>query len=166
MLVSARPGVSRDDLLKTLRAVRDEVFNLRAGSGAPNAYQWFLSYVDWTNNAVRMLSNLISTADLDKLVLTREYGLLISGSNIMAGTDGARTVNGLVSVALDQRVVAFDDAIKELDAQIKRWSSSELLVLPDSSFYINHPDKLAEADFDTLIGARGTPSASSCRWSS
>jgi hypothetical protein len=37
MLVSARPGVSREDLLKTLRAVHDEAFNLRAGPGAANA---------------------------------------------------------------------------------------------------------------------------------
>jgi hypothetical protein len=73
MLVSPRPGVSREDLLKTLRAVRDEVFGLRAGSGAPTAFLRFLRYVDWTNNAVRMLTGLISTADLDRLVLTRGY---------------------------------------------------------------------------------------------
>jgi hypothetical protein len=120
-------------------------------------HQWFLSYVDWTNNAVRTLTNLISADDLDRLVLTRGHELLISGSNIMAGTDGARTVNGLVSVALDQRVAGFDDAIKALDAQIKRWSGSELLALLDSSFYIRHPDKLEEVDFDTLIGAKGHP---------
>jgi hypothetical protein len=75
----------------------------------------------------------------------------------MAGSDAERALNGLVSTELDQRVAAFDDAIKALDTQIKRWSSSELLAMPDSSFYIRHPDKLAEADFDPLIGARGHP---------
>lgn len=116
MLVSPRPGVSREDLLKTLQAVRDAVFNLRARSGTPTAFQWFLSYVDWTNDAVRMLTNRISTTDLDRLVLTKGYGLLISGTGL-AGGDAERALNGLVSTELDQRVAVFDDAIKALDTQ-------------------------------------------------
>jgi hypothetical protein len=60
-------------------------------------------------------------------------------------------VNGLVSLELDERVEAFDAAIKALGRQIKRWSAYSHYVVPDTSFYIEHPDKLEEVDFGPLI---------------
>ena len=62
-----------------------------------------------------------------------------------------RVVNGLVSTELDQRVGAFQEAIKALDDQINRWSGLMDFVMPDSSFYIQHPHKLEQADFPSLL---------------
>ena len=123
MLVTPRPGVNRDNLLKTLQSVHNEVVNLRGGGG-PNAHQRLLAYLEWTSNAVRMLGNQISRDDLDGLVLTDRYRLLLSGVGTMTSTEleVQRVVNGLVSLELDERIAAFDAAIKTIQSQIKRWS--------------------------------------------
>ncbi len=159
MLVTPRPGVNRDNLLKSLQSVHNEVFNLRAGSGPSTAYKRLLAYLEWTSNAVRMLGNQISSADLDRLVLTRRHELLLSGVGGMTSTEMEvqRVVNGLVSLELDQRVEAFDAAIKALDAQIGRWPAYGHFVVPDTSFYIEHDQKLKDADFGPLIDVWQSP---------
>jgi len=158
MLVTPRAGVNRDNLLKSLRSVHDEAFNLRGG-GPQGAHKRLLAYLEWTSNAVRMLGNQVSSADLERLVLTRRYELLLSGVGTMTGTEVEvqRVVNGLVSLELDQRVAAFDEAIKALADQIGRWSRSGAFVVPDSSFYIEHPEKLEVTDFAPLVGVWEDP---------
>jgi len=148
MLITPRPGVNRDNLLKALRSIHDEVFNVWS-SGPQGAYKRLLAYLEWTSNAVRMLSNQVTSTDLERLVLTKRYELILSGVGTMTGTEMEvqRVVNGLVSLELQQRVDAFDQAIKVLDAQIKRWSLSGMFVLPDTTVYIEHEKKLEEADF-------------------
>ena len=124
-LVTPRPGVNRDNLLKTLQSVHTDVYNLRGGGGAGTAHERLLAYLEWASAAVRMLGNQVSTADLDHLVLTGRYRLLLSGVGTMTNTEQPvqRVVNGLVSLELDERVAAFDAAIKALERQIARWSA-------------------------------------------
>ena len=152
MLVTPRPGVNRKNLRDTLNSVCTDASNLRGG-GPRGSHNRLLAYLDWTSSAVRMLSSQISSADLDRLVLTRRYELLLAGVGNMAGDqqEVQRVVNGLVSTELDQRVAAFEEAIKALDEQINRWSGLMDFVMPDSSFYIHHPDKLEVADFAPLL---------------
>jgi hypothetical protein len=154
VLVTPRRGVSRENLLKTLQSLHTEVFNLRAGSGPSAAHKRLLAYLEWTSNASRMLGSQVTNADLAHLVLTDRYKLLLSG---LAGTltgseiEVQRVVNGLVSLELDERVAAFEAAIDALRRQIQRWSEYGAYVVPDSSFYIEHEDKLEEVDFGPLI---------------
>jgi hypothetical protein len=50
---------------------------------ARNAYERLLAYIEWTSAAVRMLGSQVSNSDLDRLVLTERYRLLLAG---LAGT--------------------------------------------------------------------------------
>jgi rRNA-processing protein FCF1 len=153
MLVTPRPGVNRENLLKTLQSVHTDVYNLRGGGTAPNACERLLAYVEWTSTAVRMLGNQVSNGDLDRLVLTERHRLLLAG---LVGTATStelpvqRVVNGLVSLELDERVADFDAAIKALQGQIARWPAYGHYVVPDTSFYIHHKDKLEAVDFGPL----------------
>jgi len=154
MLVTPRPGVNRENLLKTLQSVHTDAYNLRGGGAARNAYERLLAYVEWTSTAVRMLANQISSGDLDHLVLTGRYRLLLAGLvGTMTSTEQPvqRVVNGLVSLELDERVADFEAAIKALQGQIARWSAYGHYVAPDTSFYIHHGDKLQDVDFGPLI---------------
>jgi len=75
MLVTPRPGVNRENLLKSLQSVYTDAYNLRGGGGAArNAYERLLAYVEWTSAAVRMLGNQVSNSDLNRLVLTERSG--------------------------------------------------------------------------------------------
>jgi hypothetical protein len=155
MLITPRPGVNTDNLLKALQSVQNEVFNLRGGGGPTrNAYERLLAYLEWTNSAVRMLDNQISVSDLNRLVLTERYRIMLGGIVSMTATDipVQRMLNGLVSLELDQRVTDFDEAIKTLRSQMLRWSGYEHFVMPDTSFYIHHDDKLEDLDIGTLMG--------------
>jgi rRNA-processing protein FCF1 len=159
MLVLPRPGVNRNHLLETLRRLHNEVFNLRGGGGPATAHKRLLAYLEWTSNAVRMLGYLISPADLDGLVLTERYKLLLSGVGTMTSTEMEvqRVVNGLVSLELDERVETFDAAVKALDQRIKLWSEYGHYVMPDTSFYIEHKDKLEKVEFGPLIDVWQSP---------
>jgi hypothetical protein len=100
-----------------------------------------------------MFGNQVSPADLDRLVLTERYKLLLAGVGTMTSTEMEvqRVVNGLVSLELDERVEAFDAAAQALDQRIKRWSAYGHYVVPDTSFYVEHKDKLEAVDFGSLI---------------
>jgi rRNA-processing protein FCF1 len=159
MLVTLRPGVNRNNLLETLRRLHNEVINVRGGGGPTTAHKRLLAYLEWTSNAVRMLGNQVSPADLDHLVLTERCKLLLAGVGTMTSTEMEvqRVVNGLVSLKLDERVEAFDAAVQALDQRIKRWSAYGHYVVPDTSFYIEHKDKLEAVDFGSLIDVWQSP---------
>jgi hypothetical protein len=159
MLVKPLPGTGRDNLLKTLREVHDAAYNLRAGGRPGPAQERLTDYIEWATLAVQQLGNQITAADLERLVLTRGYDRLLSGVGSMTGLDAAtqRVLNGLLSLELTQRVDALDDAIKTLDAQIKRWSRPGAFVVADTSVYIEHEDKLEDLDFAPLLKIREDP---------
>jgi hypothetical protein len=102
-----------------------------------------------------MLGDQISESDLNRLVLTDRYRLLLGGAvGTLTSTEVQvqRAVNGLVSLELDERVTAFDAAIQALRSQMLRWSGYEHFVMPDTSFYIKHQDKLEESDIPLVLG--------------
>lgn len=166
MLVTCLPNIDRTHLSRTLRDLHTKVINLADGVGN-SAYHWLLAYLDWANDAVRALRLLVSSDDIDRLVLTRRYELLLAGAGTLAGTDQQRLVNGLVSVEIDHRMAAFAEACAAVDEQIKLWTQLGTFVVPDTSVYIKHDQKLEELDFAHLIGVWGDQSTCWCRswWS-
>ena len=155
MLVTPRPGISLDNLVESLQRIHTDALNLRGG-GAQTAHKRLLAYLEWAGQSARMLQYLVSEADMAALVLNRRYELLLSSSGTMAGTAQERVVNDLVSLELDQRVADFEDAIKTLNAERRRWKSAHDLVVPDANFYIHHPDRLKVADIATVADFGGT----------
>jgi hypothetical protein len=86
MLVTPLPGVNRDNLLKNLESARTEAFNLRS-SGPTSAHRRLLGYLDWTSRAVSLLGSQISSADLNHLVLTKRYELLLAGAGTLSSAE-------------------------------------------------------------------------------
>lgn len=152
MLVTPLPGANRDNVRQALRSVHIEASNTRGKTGS--AYARLLAYLDWSSNAVRMLRGQIRSADIDSLILTRRHAALLDGVGHLAGTQQEPVVNGLVNLELDERIEELDQARKEFDALAERWPSSLHYVVPDSSFFVHHPDKFEEADFASLCGAK------------
>lgn len=141
-------------MLKALQSVQGEMSNLHSGAGnARNAQERALAYLKWTNSAVRMLGNQISPSDLNHLVLTDRYKLLLTAAGTLTGLDTPTQAvfNGLVDRELEARVIAFDEAVKTLEHQIARWSGYEPYVMPDTSFYIHHQAKLEDIAFGSLL---------------
>ncbi|WP_416530801.1 PIN domain-containing protein [Streptomyces coelicoflavus] len=154
MLVSPLPGVDRKHLYKTLSEVCQKVSNLNT-SGPHEYYERLLAYLDWAAYAVDRLEALISSADLDRLVLTKRHDQLLAGLDSFTVGTTQRLVNQLVSAELRQRTAAFTAATETLGQELQQWQLRGLPVVADSSFYIHHPDKLEDTDFSGLLGIRG-----------
>ncbi|MEV4058391.1 PIN domain-containing protein [Amycolatopsis sp. NPDC049688] len=150
VLVTPRPGVDRENLLRALQSARDAAFNLQGG-GSGSAFDRLIAYLNWASDAVSVLHGQVSDLDLDRLVLTKRYEQLLAGVGNLAGTHTVTVVNLLVSLELKQRVEAFDEAIATLRRHIQRWSQSDLFVVADTGFYINHPVKLEEIDLAEVV---------------
>jgi hypothetical protein len=145
MLITLRPGIDPKNLLEDLRLVHQQVSNLRGG-GPPEAYERLLAYLNWATDSVERLGYQISSADLERLVLTRRYEQLLAGVGSLAGTDTIRLVNLLVSLEQNERVKALEEAIEALKHQIERWARPGVFVVADTSVYINYPEKLEDWD--------------------
>lgn len=102
-----------------------------------------------------MLEHRISAADIDRLVLTRGYERLLSVAGSLTGLDVGtqRLLNGLLSLEIQQRITALDQAAKDLDTQIQLWSGFAEFTIPDISVYSEHDDKLEDLDFPAAICA-------------
>jgi hypothetical protein len=71
----------------------------------------------------------------------------------MPGTDigTQRVLNGMLSLELDQRVEAFDATIAAVKNRIADLQRPGVFIVPDTSFYIEHSDKLQDADFRPVL---------------
>jgi hypothetical protein len=149
VVLTARPGVNREQLRQTLSDLQAAAGNLRS---THTAGERFSAYLAWVANAVRVLRGQVSAADLDRLVLTRRCWLLQSKA------DGwTATLAHLLDTEIDERTAALEDAVRALDEQLERWSRPGWFIVADSSFYLRHPDKLEQADLAAVLGARGDP---------
>jgi hypothetical protein len=150
MLVTPYPGANRDDVLRALRDIQSAVQN--AGNVHGQAYDRLTAYLEWATNAVRMLEHRLSSADIDRLVLTRGYDRLLAAAGTLASTETGtqRVLNGLVSHEIWQRSQALEEAIRDLDTQIRRWPQDVAYTVADTSVYIEHDDKLRDLDFAPL----------------
>jgi hypothetical protein len=155
MLITPRPGINLDNLTKDLAFVRSDISSkVVSGTGGP--YGRLMGYLEWAGSAARLLGYQISESDLAALVLSRRYELLLSSFNNMISTsvDVHRVVNEVVTLEVEERSKVLDAAIKALKDERDRWARADVLVMPDTSFYIRHTDKLEEVDFAPLLGLR------------
>lgn len=158
MLVTLYPGANRADVLKTLREIATALYDPTNASGPAQAR--FTKYLEWVSNAIRMLENRVSQADINRLVLTAGYGRLLSAAAALTGADigTQRALNGMLDLELRQRCVALEDAAKDLDSQIRRWNAATVFTVADTGVYINHEQKLRELDFAVALAIpAGTP---------
>ena len=129
-----------------------------AASGPVNAHgpaqARFTAYLEWVSNAIRMLENRLSEADINRLILTAGYERLLSAAAALTGGDigTQRALNDMLNLELRQRIIAFEEAAKDLDSQIRRWTVGTVFTVADTGVYINHEQKLRELDFAALLG--------------
>ncbi|MFG2961605.1 PIN domain-containing protein [Streptomyces sp. NPDC048291] len=150
MLITPRPGADRENIRRVLGEIHSNALNLRLPEA--NAFKRLLQYLNWATDTAAILRSQVSDKDIDALVFTSRYQVLLASCGTLAGTAQERLVNGLVDLEITERVQAFEEAQAALDAQIGRWNGREWFVVADSSFYVHNPDKLAEADLHKVLG--------------
>jgi rRNA-processing protein FCF1 len=107
-------------------------------------------YLTWANEAARHLRNQISDADIEQLIFTRRYWLVLS-------SPPEPHLANVIDMELDERSAALQEAHDALEAQYVRWSGDAAFVVPDTSVFIEHPDKLEDLDLATDLGIDAQP---------
>ncbi|SPL88399.1 unnamed protein product [[Actinomadura] parvosata subsp. kistnae] len=152
MLITPLPGTESDNVLKALESVYMAAVNARGAGG--NVMERHDGYLKWVDDAVYALRGQISGADMDRLILTCRYWMLqpLTTDHLVQGP-----LNRVISTELDERVIALEAAVKALRAQIARWSRPGVFVIPDTSLFIEHLERMDAMDLRALLGIREEP---------
>lgn len=145
MLLEPLPGATLSSIQSVIREIATEISNVRGTPGAPR--DRYAKYIGWANVCVRKLGNFATAESLERLILTRRYWRLQS----IADQSDTSSVSDLLDVELAEREKVFEVVLQELTDAVARWGRVGRCVLPDTSFYIHHPDKLEELDFAPLL---------------
>jgi hypothetical protein len=143
MPITPLPGSSRVDLLRNLGTIRDNARNLRGST----LDQW-QHYMGWAVEAERLLLTQVRDADIDMLIRTPRHRVI---------STNPPTGRVLIDAELDARIAALECALAEFERATNRWDEGGKLVVPDTSFFINHPTKIEETDFSNLLECREIP---------
>jgi hypothetical protein len=151
MLVQLAPRASRENIPLILGNVESglyEVMNLRGPASERVA-----AYIRWTSTAARVLRGHLTAREIDRLVYTRRFSLLLS-SNLQIPDAAA---NDPLNLELEERLQAFQDARETLRRKVESWSKYSWFLGFDTTFFIQYSEKLADADFRPLVGALHDP---------
>jgi hypothetical protein len=143
MPIKLNPGADVDAVVRGLQEAATNLGNLYGARETRYA-----DYCRWANNTVRQLRHLIGSADLEALVLTRRYWAAQS----LAAFVNTPVMNELLNMEMDERKAAFEDAITDLRADIRLWSRQGKLVLPDTTIFIQLPEKLEQWNLSATLG--------------
>lgn len=143
MLITPLPGTSRVDLLRNLSTIRDNAKNLRATT----LDEW-QNYMAWAVEAKRLLRMQVRDPEIDTLIRRPRQDVI---------STNPPTGRVLIDAELDARIAALERAIAELEQATNRWDQDGKLVVPDTSFFINHPTKVEQTDFSRLLECREIP---------
>jgi hypothetical protein len=158
MLVTCVPGTRGENVLTALRGVASDLQNLASGpAGGGDAEAWVAAYLESAGEAARLLRFMIISKDIDRLVLTKRYELILSSIGSAGRASLQRVFNGLVATEIDHRVAALNSVIESLENRLRMWEPFGAFVAVDSSFIHNHPQKIDEADFAELLDVREAP---------
>lgn len=152
MLVTPLPGVNLNVLLEQLRQLGFGVSNIKSGLHDGK----YSAYIGWVSKAVRALRHQVRAADLDRLVLTRRYWLLQS-LNPVPNSSGFGATIELLDTEIDDRGEAIEQAVAALQGEMTRWSGPDVLVVADTSFYLNHKNTLERLDLAVVLASRHCP---------
>ncbi|MEO3858537.1 PIN domain-containing protein [Acrocarpospora sp. B8E8] len=153
MLITPLPGVDRRNVRDALNHVWTKTVNTRHHSGKPN--ELCLAYLAWAVETATHLRSQISARDIDRLILTRRYWALqqvIATANLNS-MQGAHVAQ-LVRMELEEREADQKAALDTFERRVQSWSDLGVYVVADTTFYIQHTDKLETADLASLVQAR------------
>lgn len=155
-MVQLRPDTTAHAAIRALSRASDtapEVLREAAGPGGA-----LKRYRAWAVGHIRAFRAHFTPRSIEQLLITDRHKLLLS---LDASTYG--DVGELIQLELDERVDDIEVAIRQLEAEIQRWSvwgSGEegslkhAGVVLDTNVVLEHASVIAEIDWHGLAGAR------------
>lgn len=138
MALTPNMGRSGSDVLEQLEGAHRELGNARGAGGEPD--QQMTRYIGWATSQAVMLQQFVSTADVERLVLTRSFYSLLDNS-----TGSYPRGFPLLDGEIRARLTEIEREITDLRALIGRWGTGQSLTVLDTNVFIH-----AEMPFDSL----------------
>jgi hypothetical protein len=129
------PGVTAEHLATTLGNFNGMPRPILVGANSGD--EVITKYLQWANDADRMLGPVLRKTDLDRLVHTPRYWATL------ANPTPTPAVVGAVRQETEQRERDLDAAFKEARELRDRWSADPRgtqVVVPDTGVFLNHPE--------------------------
>ncbi|MER6828894.1 PIN domain-containing protein [Streptosporangium sp. NPDC000563] len=151
MLITVLPGAKKENVQGVLHRAHLDLVNAVQSQG--DSFQRCVGFLRWAQEAAAALRGQISTADMNRLIFTDRYWALqqaIMSAGAITGALGM-TLAGNVYLEMLEREAAFAAAVQALTQQVGRWSFGGRFVVADTTFYIQHSEKLEEVNPGPLL---------------
>jgi hypothetical protein len=140
VLIRPLRGTHPDNLLKTLQHACTATENLDTAHHS-SADERRRSYIEWANDTAGQFRGGMSRADIDRLILTPPFWHIQALPSPLP--DEARTT---INTEIATRRAELEKLYMEVTRQVAQWSIHSHYVVPDTTMFIQHPDKLEDWD--------------------
>ncbi|MGW1940136.1 PIN domain-containing protein [Streptomyces goshikiensis] len=152
MIVTPIPGARLELVLQLLQSAHTKALNL---SNYSTPEEHLLKYLTWATEESRLLESQVRAKDVEALFFTPVYWALLNGAGHMGGKLVPKVSNQLIDQEVRQRLADLDRAVRSTLDTIHRWPEKISTLVLDTSFFIEHEQKLEDADFSALAGQYG-----------
>ncbi len=147
--IQLRPGVNIDEVIHDLRTIGTNAYGQAMPVGPPNPVDRQAAYVKWATAAERGLRSVLPQSEITKLFSGARH------RDICSMTPGAQILP-MISAEVDDQTVRFENLASEFERARSLFKGPDLCVLPDSSFYIEHPEQLEKVNIHELAKRQGS----------
>ncbi|MFF1571371.1 PIN domain-containing protein [Leifsonia sp. NPDC058292] len=159
--VELTEGTDPADAVQLLSDAAREAGNVLGAGGAP--VDTFNRYLAWAAAQERLLGNLLTQREIERLLTTRRYWAIQAMDPIAYGA----TMSDLIALEVNGRIAAFNSAKADLEGEIGIWHVQSVdstfpedlhAVVVDTNVLMRSKGKLADADWPALSGTHPTQS--------
>ena len=141
--IRLRPGANLDQAIQVLRALEANSRNEALPLGLTLPAEHRDAYVRWATGTEKRLSSVLPQAEIASLFDGPRH------RDICSMTPGSQLLP-MVNAELDAQSARFGNLAGELEQARKLFPGGGTYLVPDTSFYIEHSEKLERVDFHFL----------------
>ncbi|MCX4506724.1 PIN domain-containing protein [Streptomyces anulatus] len=153
MIVTPIPGARLEKVYRQLQSAHAKIQDLAGNHGSAEGY--LLEYLRWATEEARELGSQVRARDVEALFFTPVYWALLNGAGRMNGRLAHEVSNHLIDQEIRQRLADLERAIASVRDAIRRWTHDVSTLVLDTSFFIEHEERLEDADLSTLADFPG-----------
>ncbi|WP_331740616.1 PIN domain-containing protein (plasmid) [Streptomyces cyaneofuscatus] len=150
MYVTPIPGAGLNTIHRLLRRARREARDI---AGNFSGEKYLLEYLTWATEHARVIGSQVLAKDVEALFFTPVYWALLGAGG--RGSLAPKVSGGLVDQELRQRMADLERAAASVEAIMRRRTEDVSTLVLDTSFFIEHEDKLRDADLFGLADFEG-----------
>ena len=151
-MIKLAVGASPESALSSLSHAVNEAENARGASGyASDRYH---RYLEWAGEQIYLLSNVLSNNEIERLIATKLYSMLLSLDPSSVSTV---TLARLVDGELTHCIQRLKTAQERISAERRRWDDGKAVaVVLDTNVWLKYYDDPLRVDLNQVLNERAS----------